>query len=123
MENGVNFAIPWEVQESKSFQLQGPLTPTRGSALDPAGGSAPRPRLGKLVLRFEEFCFKMPKCLALLGPPTPWKLQDTSKCVNTHVNFRKKVAMVIESKMDKALFTENHSRQNAHFYGVAANRG
>jgi len=29
MENAVNFAVPWEDQEPKSFQLQGasPLTP------------------------------------------------------------------------------------------------
>jgi len=25
MENGVNFAVPWKVQEPKSFQLQGLL--------------------------------------------------------------------------------------------------
>ena len=52
MENGVNFAIPWEVLESKSFQLQAPPTSTRGSAPGPCWRLHPRPPLGKLVLRF-----------------------------------------------------------------------
>ena len=42
MEKGVNFAVPWKVQEPKSFQLQGGASPP-----DPhqgLRGSAPAPR-------------------------------------------------------------------------------
>ena len=41
-KNWVNFAALWDVQEPKSFQLQGgfaPLTPTRGSAPGPRWGN------------------------------------------------------------------------------------
>jgi len=47
-DNGIRFAAPWDVQELKSFQLQGALPPDPPPGalpLDPAGGSAPRPPL------------------------------------------------------------------------------
>jgi len=43
--NGISFAAPWDVQEPKSFQLQGgeaPLAPTRGSAPGPRWGLRPQ---------------------------------------------------------------------------------
>jgi len=39
-KNWVNFAALWDVQELKSFQLQG-ASPPGALPLDPAGGSAP----------------------------------------------------------------------------------
>jgi len=47
-DNGISFAAPWDVQEPKSFQLQGgfaPDPPPGALPLHPAGGSAPRPPL------------------------------------------------------------------------------
>ena len=41
MENGANFAVPWEVQKPISFQLQGG-PPTRGSAPGPRWGLRPQ---------------------------------------------------------------------------------
>jgi len=48
-EKWANLRFPLNIQKQKVFQLQGGEAPpdpqTKGSALDPAGGSAPRPPL------------------------------------------------------------------------------
>jgi len=79
-DNGISFAAPWDVQEPKSFQLQGgfaPWPPTRGSAPKLRWGL--RPQTPVIGSRSTRSLWPRP----LLAPPTfkhfqrPWPPAST----------------------------------------------
>ena len=75
--------------------------------------------VAKLVLRFEEFYFKMPKCWPSWDPLTLGNCKTPRNLLTHTCPFQKKMQLLFKVNIDKAFFTENHIK--CTFLWFAAN--